>query len=384
MRKIVIFCACDRLNYGDLLFPLIIKMIFEDKCSHEIEIVGTIKSDLAKYGALKTKSYKYLWNKKNVREKDFLIIAGGEVLETEWSAVLSFLSSIYYHLFHRAVPLRKIFKRFAQKLIGNINENLPFVPSSPKILNDYHLIFNAVGGNHVSTSIHSKTIEKSLENSIYASFRNKNVYNDIKLNFPNVNPILSPDSALIMSDIFSECTSQSYNNYIVFQVGYYKSIGKLEVIARQLDDLQKSTNLEIVLMPSGFCAGHDDLKALRIIKSRVNNSHIYIKSKKNIFSLMESISCSKLFIGTSLHGVITAMSFDVPHLGLNPKIKKLESYLSTWGIEGLNKCSEYDSLAKNAIKALKMDRKILKEHFQIQKNMVYNTFDDIIKIINEN
>src|SRR5690606_29464854 len=116
---------------------------------------------------------------------DFLIIAGGEVLQTEWSAVLSFLSSIYYHVYHRS-PFKKLFNKFAQILIGNSNESLPFVPSSFKILNDYYLIFNAVGGNFVSSSIHSKTIEKSLENSVYSSFRNKHIYNDIKLNFSNV------------------------------------------------------------------------------------------------------------------------------------------------------------------------------------------------------
>src|SRR5690606_31691886 len=122
--------------------------------------------------------------------------------------------------------------------LGNSKENLPFVPSSSKILNDYHIIFNAVGGNSVSSSIHSKIIEKSLENSVYASFRNKKVYNDIKLNFRNVNPILSPDSALLMSDIFTEVAYESSADYIVFQVGYYKSLGKLEIIAKQLEDLQ--------------------------------------------------------------------------------------------------------------------------------------------------
>jgi polysaccharide pyruvyl transferase WcaK-like protein len=381
MRKIVVYCACDRLNYGDLLFPLIIKNIFNVKYNQEVEIVGTIKSNLSEYGALKTDSYKVLWKKRKIDDKDFLIIAGGEVLQTEWSAVLSFLSSIYYHVYHRS-PFKKLFNKFAQILIGNSNESLPFVPSSFKILNDYYLIFNAVGGNFVSSSIHSKTIEKSLENSVYSSFRNKHIYNDIKLNFSNVNAILSPDSALIMSDVFKEIPTESSTKYIVFQVGYYKSIRKLEIIAQQLDSLQKITKLEIVLMPIGFCAGHDDLKALRIIKGRLNNPNITIRSEKNIFSLMKSIACSKLFIGTSLHGVITAMSFNVPYLGLNPKIEKLESYLDTWGIAGLNKCSEYDSLAKNAVKALEMDRKILKEHFDKQKNMVYSSFDDIIQIIN--
>jgi len=56
-KKICIYSACDRFNYGDLLFPMVLtnllKQSFGDK--YDIEIFGTIRSDLSPYGALKTK-----------------------------------------------------------------------------------------------------------------------------------------------------------------------------------------------------------------------------------------------------------------------------------------------------------------------------------------
>ncbi|MGV8815439.1 MAG: polysaccharide pyruvyl transferase family protein [Gelidibacter sp.] len=382
MKKIFVYCACDRLNYGDLLFPLIIQKVFSAECKYEIEIIGTTKSDLTQYGALKSKSYKELWNKRQNTDKDFLIIAGGEVLETEWSSTLSFLSSTYYNLYHR-LPFKTFLNTFAQKYIGNINEILPFVPSSKELMGNYHLIFNAVGGNEVSTNRYSKIIEKSLENSIYASFRNESIFNDIETHFSQVKPILSPDSALIMSDIFTHIQSKKNNDYIIFQVGYFKSMNKLELIAKQLNDLQIITNLEILLMPIGFCSGHDDLKALKIIKGYINNPQINLRIEKNIFLLMELIAGAKLFIGTSLHGVITAMSYNIPYVGLNPSIRKLENYLETWGVEGLDTCTEYEKITNNAIDALKTDKEILIKNSQTQKNIVYQSFNDIIKLINQ-
>jgi polysaccharide pyruvyl transferase WcaK-like protein len=382
MKKIVIYCAGDRLNYGDLLFPLIIKKVFSEKCKNQIEIVASIKSDLTAYGALKTKPYKTLWNKDEKTSKDFLIIAGGEILETNWAATFSFLSWTYYNIYHR-FPFKKLMNNFAKRYIGHVNEALPFVPSSKELLGNYHLIFNAVGGNDVSKSKHSKIIEKSLENSIYASFRNKSIFDNIGIHFPNVNPILSPDSALIMSDIFTQIISKNNSNYIIFQVGYYKALGKLEIIAKQLDELQVITNLEILLMPIGFCSGHDDLKALKIIKGFLDNPQIKIRSEKNIFALMELIAGAKLFIGTSLHGVITAMSYNVPYIGLNSSIKKLEDYLNTWGVEGLDTCTAYENIASRATYALTVEKEILINHSQTQKKLVYKSFNNIINIINQ-
>ena len=51
----------------------------------------------------------------------------------------------------------------------------------------------------------------------------------------------------------------------------------------------------------------------------------------NIYDIMYAISCSGLFIGTSLHGNITAMSYAVPHLGLS-NIPKLDQYLKYWDV----------------------------------------------------
>ena len=41
-------------------------------------------------------------------------------------------------------------------------------------------------------------------------------------------------------------------------------------------------------------------------------------------------------MGTSLHGVITAQSFNVPFVGLNEKLMKVNAYTTTWIGEGIS------------------------------------------------
>src|SRR5699024_2081618 len=60
-----------------------------------------------------------------------------------------------------------------------------------------------------------------------------------------------------------------------------------------------------------------------------NPDFIFIMPR-NIYEIMGLIAFSKVYLGTSLHGAITAMSYLVPAIGLNRKVHKLESYMRTW------------------------------------------------------
>ena len=86
-----------------------------------------------------------------------------------------------------------------------------------------------------------------------------------------------------------------------------------------------------LLLPIGFAALHEDNIALKQMQNIYNN--FVLIDKLNIYEIMNLIANSYFFAGTSLHGNITAMSFGIRHIGLNPEIKKLENYLKTWEIK---------------------------------------------------
>ena len=107
-----------------------------------------------------------------------------------------------------------------------------------------------------------------------------------------------------------------------------------------------------------------------------------IVSPDNLEKIMRTIAQSKLFMGTSLHGIITAMSFAVPYVGLNPKISKLKSYIFTWAPEQLMFMSNFDDLFEKGTAALLVESKILEENAEMQKRLARESFRKIGELIN--
>ncbi len=82
----------------------------------------------------------------------------------------------------------------------------------------------------------------------------------------------------------------------------------------------------------------------------------------SLWEIMFVISQSSCFIGTSLHGVITALSYSVPYLGLNPKIRKLDSFLSDWGFGISNRCYSITEIFPLIAKVLDFDNENYRNH----------------------
>ena len=110
-RIVKIICASDRINYGDLLFPIILKKLFlENGISFENYAIK--KSDLTFFGALKTKSiFNLISDIKYQNKKIVIIIAGGEVLGSKWENILSYISLFWEKTFN-IIALRRFFKKF--------------------------------------------------------------------------------------------------------------------------------------------------------------------------------------------------------------------------------------------------------------------------------
>ena len=84
-------CANDRFNYGDLLFPFIIRHYLDDEVD-EVVVCSTTESDLSLRGALPTKPFSVL-QKMSPYRKNYLIIGGGECIFVDWQPILDFIKA---------------------------------------------------------------------------------------------------------------------------------------------------------------------------------------------------------------------------------------------------------------------------------------------------
>jgi polysaccharide pyruvyl transferase WcaK-like protein len=182
-----------------------------------------------------------------------------------------------------------------------------------------------------------------------------------------------------MSDLYS-FEEDKEDEYIAFQVGHYKNGGDLNLINNELSKLHTKTGYQIKLVPIGNCSGHDDIISLSWLK-RNANYQCEIIVPNSIETIMKAIAKSKLFIGTSLHGVITAMSFSVPYVALNPRISKLKGYVMTWAPKELKFSSDFNSIYNNSLEVLRVDKSILIKNAEMQKDLVWKSFQKISSLI---
>ncbi|WP_416262565.1 polysaccharide pyruvyl transferase family protein [Gibbsiella quercinecans] len=123
--------------------------------------------------------------------------------------------------------------------------------------------------------------------------------------------------------------------FITVQACPYK-VNFTKRISDELSNVVKSKGVNVVLLPIGYASGHDDIIFLEKVKSYANEK-LLLLNDLTVWEIMYVIATSSGFYGTSLHGVITAMSFGVPHFCINSDIKKLVSFLETWSVAPFTK-----------------------------------------------
>ncbi|WP_435134164.1 polysaccharide pyruvyl transferase family protein [Formosa sp. A9] len=381
--------AYDRHNYGDLLFPIILQNFLKDNLDNEkysINIYAILESDLSSYGALKTKRISDLYESMK-GDSSVLIVAGGDVLTAQWASVLLALDHPGKVLMKGGRVTSRLFNRnkLAKYLLGG-KSDWPFVIKKSDFQNLKALLYNSVGG----TNYHkfANLFDGSLFGD-YFSVRDEIVCNSIKKQYEAVK--LVPDSAIIMSEFYPLDTLKTMisssvskfaqeQSYVFFQINRTLARGKETELAQILKSISEKFNLKICLCPIGRANKHEDHVPLQDIHAMLETQSFYI-DHPSIWDTMFLIANSRMYIGTSLHGAITAMSYNVPYMGI--EVTKLNQYLKTWSVEPLNKTFKINNILNNFNEIINVDKELLKQSRDKQIQLVKESFDNMIRIIKD-
>lgn len=357
MEKILIIGAFDRYNYGDLLFPLIIeKQLDTYPVNFHYEFFGLVESDLSREGGKPTLDLKTFYKEcNNPGQKVSIIVAGGEALGVTWNSLLAALNKPFQRIHKHHVRITKLLNLnlIARKILKG-KTTLPFVFDKDDFQSVNKVILNSLGGSGIKPSLFErfKFLKKKLQNADYMAVRDNITLDNLKQN--GVNAYLFPDSAILMSEFYpletleksvtpevQKYVKKNQGNYVFFQVNKKTTVGKEGLIATELDQIYRNDHTEICLCPVGKALNHDDHEALQAVKIKMESPSTYFDAD-NIWDIMYLIANSKAYIGTSLHGAITSMSYNVPHVGLI--VEKLDAYLNTWGVGGNDFAVGFDKI----------------------------------------
>lgn len=345
-KKLYLLSPSDRFNYGDMLFTYILQYYLKSSVD-EIINCSTSESDLSDKGGIPTQDINKIFEDDSINDK-YLIIAGGECLFTTWPVILSFTSEDVMKKVNRINHLPRIpflyrtyitYLNFFVKRKFLIPCKYPFTIGLNELPNYKAIIYNSVGSVNLAYRkdvLNKRSCKEILESSSYISVRDRGTLVGIKK--MGISSNLVPDSAILMSNIFNDdflLKKISINNlclhnkYIFFQINELSLLGNENYISNILTRIYQKYSLHYVLCPIGTALGHSDDIALAAISNLLPSQCYNIIFNPNIWDIMYLIKNSCLYIGTSLHGAITAMSFSVPFV-THGKIK-LKQYMKDWG-----------------------------------------------------
>lgn len=393
-NNILIIGAFDRYNYGDLLFPLIIEKQLEtyDR-DFTVQFFGIVKSDLSPLGGKPTASIREFYRTCNTGEgHTSIIVAGGEAVAVTWNSLLLALSGLFKrtHRFHHRIGRMIDLNALAKWVLGG-KTDLPFVFTKEDFTRVDRVILNSLGGSELDPAMFNRfpLLADQFRQADYFAVRDRATVE--KLRRYGIATQLYPDSAILMVKFFPEkalasrvspmvraYVTENRRQYVFFQMKDNHAKKKERFIAEQLDQITASNELSLCFCPIGKALNHDDQRALRRIAP-------YLKKMPRVFDnvsiwdIMYLIAHARVYMGTSLHGAITAMSYAVPYVGL--EVVKLHSYLNTWGVEGLNRTFPLDQLYPGFLKAMAADQQALNQSRDQQLMAAEASFSHIQKLV---
>lgn len=390
-KHVHFLAASDRLNYGDLLFPIIFNaVVIKYKLQYALHFYGLVKSNFSYFGGIATQSYKQLHANLD-SNGGTVVVGGGDVFFANWETLYSYINK-NFTLILKYKFFRKINAKFKilDKVLHKKNVLLPFSPANFEFNTQkpIQVVYNAVGGtfgNYEKSDFNLKIIER-LKSSTFISVRDNRTI--ASLQTFKINAKLSPDSAVIMSDFFpleklkekiSVKTTLAKNNYFYVQFGYNKSPTNFMETARKLEQMALKHNVIVVLCPIGLALKHNDDVELKKMEQLSPNFKFIMPH--NIFDIMWLIANAKAYMGTSLHGALTAQSYNIPYFSLSKKIKKADSYFKTWCPKNSTGTIDFTQIDSIDAKIKNWDYKIAKTYLKEQKQLVYANFETIFKKI---
>lgn len=372
--------AADRFNYGDLLFPIVFSKLLSD--SYKIENYGLVASDFSKVGALPTRSYRSL-----LRHSDcspgLVVVGGGEVIGASWSQLYGFINPIYASAMN-SYKIKQLESKvgLAKYFMSKGRVSLPFQPHKEEFKAPNKIVCSSVGGVIPDEPSRKFQAVSSLTGYDYISVRDARAEKSLIAH--GIDCKLVPDSACLMSDYFPlEHLTKIYapedgvlpDRYIFLQLGLHKRPNDLRLFASEITKISKKLDAGVVLCPIGLAPNHSDDIVLKQL-SEYSSVFTYWQPK-HIFEIMYLIASSELYIGTSLHGLITAHSFCVPFAPVNPEISKLESYVSTWFSEFGCKVYRYDELVDTVDAVMQFENDRMEKNLAHHKKLVRNNLRNI-------
>lgn len=390
--------ACDRFNYGDLLFPILVGNYFAS-CAPRPELLvhALVDSDLGRWGGLPTRSLRKLLRKGVLPQDGVVMFAGGGTLGASWTNMHANLlghgGNLALYYISRLLGARTG-NRISRFCLGG-RSAFPWAAKPADFPVPARVVYNAVGGSELVglPADAFREILDILSEATHLSVRDAETKRILAPIDADGFVRLAPDSAILMSEQFPRAVLESRagdgikrlttggGRYLCFQSN--KGFARLhfDQIVDQLQRIYRQHGLRCVLLPIGRYVGLEDQVCETEIARALDTPAAMAGDDLSLWEIMYTIANADVFVGTSLHGNVTAQSFGVPHLGLSESPCKVDYYLKTWDLPEQADCAPIPALVDRVGTVLGISKSRLDEKSRDLIRLSHENFRDMAAAI---
>lgn len=368
----VLFGAFDRHNFGDLLFPHLMTVLLPERA---FAFAGLVERDLRAFGGHRVRA---LGSERPLQ----LIHVGGELLAcTAWQAAVMLLDpagAAAAIARYDADPVAAA--AWAAHQLG-ASRIAPYVAGREALAPGGTLIFNAVGGVdwfHLPLA-HREAVKTALRQADWASVRDRLTQAALRaegLDFP-----LCPDPAVMVAACFGERIAARQHHGEVqtlrtdFPQGYlalqfsadFGDDATLDALVRELSRVVAATGLGLVCYRAGAAPWHDDAGLYEILLQRLPPGTTRLFESLNLWDICALIAASRGAVGSSLHGRIIALAYELPRVSLIPPQQgdrplKTTAFAETWEPGSVPRGVTVDEVERAVMQALAAPVDVLRDN----------------------
>ncbi|CAK0832731.1 unnamed protein product [Prorocentrum cordatum] len=295
-RKVLLYGAMGRHNFGDMLMPWIVETMLQRRygfCPDDFLHADVAGADLRAYGGHLVIGVGSLFSNMYNGSLD-VIFCGGETLQ-------DISLNIAMGMFGRG------FKACNADDFMHRGHSLAYLLPKDKFAKPGLFIANTVGGPGTSRINQSWFDHCTLRQNLHRAG-----YEDC---------LAAPDSVIMINILFGESISLRTNGLPMGRYFAWQFNSRVHFDDGFVDAIlaaARTNNFSIVMFRAGAAPGHDGLKPYEAMKSRLEKTDssiaVTVFDGLNIWDISALISRATLLISTSLHCRIIAFSFYVPRV----------------------------------------------------------------------
>ena len=373
-------CSCDRYNYGDLLFPIVTRAALTALlCSndrYDFAQYGLARSDLSAYGALPSMGIRDLY--KDAKDGDVVLVAGGENLAQTWFVMhltlLGAEAAAKWETYPRWLGASLV-EKLSQWRHGG-RQQFPYIVSQDQFTAGVRVMYNSMGGWPLRfyPPPSQQAIAGSLGKASFISVRDEESASILRGLDPSLCIHTAPDCVFLMADLLPRekladlaspavrALLQDAGEYFCFQCNLRYGQSNRDELKQQLLTLSAQSGRTILLTPIGRIHSFEDDVFLSSLADEMGDRIRVLPPSATVYDILYTLASARLFCGTSLHGVVTAMTYGVPFVPLLTEDPKLRNNLKSWEISVPFPLTSASNLAAQASRSLELPNLFIAEH----------------------